>query len=282
MSFRTRSTTIRFSARSFSLVCNSWASAASSTGFAPRRMVPLIGLDSTSPELLTRRKRSGDEQQIAKSEPLLCPSELQRASKNAAYGAGLRLRRCSYTRRAFFRSSPARAALEESCLVRHTSYVSPAYICSMQCEIIARYSQSEELGARGSPARLLLASIDSSASSRREVQACFASSSSFATACSAHVRWTAAVSGVEIVSTKHSWVSWSHTITRSLNKNVASGTYASAAHACVLAAPEAWPLAASPLCGSPAQQSPSLSLGAAALATPVDFTPQRRRRPYPK
>ena len=63
-SLRRRSTIIKFSARSFSLLASRAAMAASRTGSsASRAAVPLMGRASRVPSRLKRRKRSGLEQQ---------------------------------------------------------------------------------------------------------------------------------------------------------------------------------------------------------------------------
>ena len=61
-SLRSRSTIMRFSARSFSEAARSAAAAASAAGSSLRGAVPLMGRASSSPEMLPRRKRSGEEQ----------------------------------------------------------------------------------------------------------------------------------------------------------------------------------------------------------------------------
>ncbi|PNH04615.1 hypothetical protein TSOC_009193 [Tetrabaena socialis] len=64
-SLRSRSTIMRFSARSFSEAASSAAAAASAAGFpATRAAVPLMGRASSRPPRSPRRKRSGEEQQI--------------------------------------------------------------------------------------------------------------------------------------------------------------------------------------------------------------------------
>ena len=61
-SLRSRSTIIRFSARSFSEASSRAAAAASDAASAPRAAVPLTGRASRLPSRSPRRKRSGDEQ----------------------------------------------------------------------------------------------------------------------------------------------------------------------------------------------------------------------------
>eukprot|EP00514_Thraustochytrium_sp_LLF1b_P010696 CAMPEP_0184557902 /NCGR_PEP_ID=MMETSP0199_2-20130426/44031_1 /TAXON_ID=1112570 /ORGANISM="Thraustochytrium sp., Strain LLF1b" /LENGTH=79 /DNA_ID=CAMNT_0026954939 /DNA_START=322 /DNA_END=564 /DNA_ORIENTATION=+ len=73
---------MRFSARSFTLVRNSSASASSSFVSTPRRTVPFMGLDETFLSEVTDKNLSGEEQHTAKSE---VPED---TSKKAAYGAG--------------------------------------------------------------------------------------------------------------------------------------------------------------------------------------------------
>jgi hypothetical protein len=60
-SLRTRSTIIRFSARSFSLAASSARRQWSRVASRPRGLVPLIGLDSATPSGVTDRNRSGEQ-----------------------------------------------------------------------------------------------------------------------------------------------------------------------------------------------------------------------------
>ena len=67
MSFRSRSTIIKFSDRDFSSLRSQSVSLASSVAESPRAQVPLMGFDQTVRSGSTRRNLSGDELRIARS-----------------------------------------------------------------------------------------------------------------------------------------------------------------------------------------------------------------------
>ena len=85
-SLRTKSTIIRFSARSLGFVAKSSRSSSSSAAVSPRTRVPLIGRDSIMPAVSTRKNRSGDVDMTATS-----PNR-----SNAPNGLGLLSRSCKY------------------------------------------------------------------------------------------------------------------------------------------------------------------------------------------
>jgi len=68
-SLRTKSTIMRFSAKSFSHVRSSSQIAASSKGQEPRRRVPLIGLLSHNPSALILKNLSGDDEHTVSPGP---------------------------------------------------------------------------------------------------------------------------------------------------------------------------------------------------------------------